>query len=117
MLKKYIPIMITLSCILSACNTNRIDPNNPPITPNYDAQNKLITVYMYRSEIPHGAKIIDHVTALNTLPNGQKASPGAIMIELKRQAKLAGGFGLINIIPGTAQTTADVVGTKLSVVQ
>lgn len=111
MFKKSIYSIIALSCILTACQ-NKIDPSNPPITPNYDATHELITVYKSRSEIPKGAKIIDHVTALNTLPNGNKAAPGAVMVELKRQAKLAGGFGLINITPGTAQTTADVVGVR-----
>jgi uncharacterized lipoprotein NlpE involved in copper resistance len=111
MFNKSIYSIIALSCILTGCN-NKIDPNNPPITPNYDAQHELITVYQNRADIPQGAKIITHVTALNTLPNGSKATPGAVMVELKRQAQLAGGFGLINIIPGTAQTTADVVGIR-----
>lgn len=112
MFNKSLYSIIALSCILTACNTNKIDPQNPPITPNYDAKHELISVYKSRAEIPYGAKIIDHVTAMNTYPDGSKASPEAIMIELKKEAKRVGGFGIIHITPGTAQTTADVVGTR-----
>lgn len=112
MLKKSIYSIIALSCILTGCNTNKINPVNPPLTPTYDANHELISVYTHRSEIPYGAKIIGHVTAMNKYPNGTKATPEAIMVELKKQAKLAGGFGIIHITSGTAQTTADVVGTR-----
>ena len=101
--------------MLTGCNTNPINPANPPITPTYDAQHDLIVVYQKRADLPRGTKIIDHVTALNKLPNGQKASPESVMIELKRQARLAGGMGIVNIIPGTAQTTADVVALFLRI--
>ncbi|WP_058534512.1 hypothetical protein [Legionella saoudiensis] len=111
MFKKSIYSIIALSCILSACQ-KQIDPTNAPLTPNYDATHELITVYKDSTEIPKGATIITHVKAMNSLPNGTKATPEAIMVELKRQAKLAGGFGLVHITPGTAQTTADVVGVR-----
>lgn len=112
MKNKSIYPIIALTGLLTACNTNSINPMNPPLTPTYDAKHGAVTVYTDRSEIPQGARIIGHVKAVNKLSNGSKASPEAVMIELKSQAKRAGGIGIIHITPGIAQTTADVVGIR-----
>lgn len=109
MIKKSIFLITALTCTLTACNTAHIDPANPPVTPNYDAKHDLIVVYQNRADIPKGGKIVGNVASLNKLPDGSKASPQAIMVELKKQAWLLGGNGIVNITPGIAQTTADVV--------
>jgi hypothetical protein len=103
------PLVIgTLSLALIGCNTTGIDRQHPETIASATAFSNVI-VYPTRADIPKNSRIIGKVTASNKLPNGLKASPDEIMVELKRKAFLNGANGIVHVTPGTAQTTANAV--------
>ncbi|MDP3267698.1 MAG: hypothetical protein Q8M40_01485 [Legionella sp.] len=116
----FIGSVIAASISLTACNSNGVNNavmdeaalNSAPVPPHRMDHVTQVVVFKTRADLPRYSKIIGHVTALNTNQNGTKANPNAVILELKRQAVLKGGNGIVNIIPGTAQTTADVVVTR-----
>ena len=103
--------VLAVSTLITACNHTGINPNTPDAIPAKHSPYALVQVYPARADIPKNSKIIGKVTAQNKNPNGTKASPVEIMDELKRQAALLGGNGIVHITPGTSQTTANAVIT------
>lgn len=110
--KKYIGLL-SLSILLASCNTTGINANHPNDVNVNTVRYNSIQVYNKRADLPRGTKIIGRVTAQNYLPNGIKASPENIITELKRQAAIKGGNGIVFVTPGTVQTTANAVRTPL----
>ena len=104
-------VLSTLGLSLVGCNTTGIDKQHPETVVSAQAY-QSIAVYPARADVPRHARVLGKVTAQNKLPNGMKASPEAILIELKRQAVLLGANGIVRVTPGLAQTTADAVLTR-----
>lgn len=104
-------VLSTLGLGLVGCNTTGIDRQHPETLASAQAY-QSVTVYPTRADVPRHSRILGKVTAQNKLPNGMKASPEAILIELKRQAVLLGANGIVHVTPGVAQTTADAVLTR-----
>jgi hypothetical protein len=98
--------------VLSGCSSmekKEIASAYVPVPTVTEVQINHVKIYKSRAEIPKYSKIIGTVTAQNYNLDGTKASPVAIIAELKRLALLQGGYGIVHITKGTAQTTADVV--------
>lgn len=107
--KLVVGTMVAAAVLLTGCNTTGITKQNAAAIGAVDTQFSHITVYQNRADLPKHTKILGKVTAQNTHMDGTKASSQAIMTELKRQAVLMGGTGIVHVTPGTAQTTADAV--------
>lgn len=97
-----------LSLTLIGCNTTGINGSNASAMPA-SQEYKNVIVYSSIAEMPKHSRIIGKVQAQNKLSNGLKATPEQIIVELKRQALLKGGNGIVHVMPGTAQTTADAL--------
>ena len=100
---------LVISALLTGCNSTGINANAPDAIPAMNSSYPLVQVYPKRADIPKNSKIIGKVTAQNKNINGVKSSPEEIIEELKRQAVLAGGNGIVHVTPGTSQTTANAV--------
>ena len=103
--------VLALGSLLAGCNRTGINANAPDVIASQHTQYSSVQVYPTRADIPKNSKIIGKVIAQNKNPNGLKASPEQIIEELKRQATLVGGNGIVHVTPGISQTTANAVVT------
>ena len=101
--------LLAISSLLAGCNSTGINPNHPRDVSSIDSRYLSVQVFNKRADLPRGSKILGKITAQNKLPDGAKASPEAIVDELKRQALLLGGNGVIFVTPGSVQTHANAV--------
>jgi hypothetical protein len=104
-----IAIVLPLLNALVGCNSTGLNNRNVDTMPTASGKYNLVTVYKTRAEIPRNSKIKGIARVQNYYPNGAKVPSEVIIEELKTQAALSGGTGIFNVVPGAAQTTADIV--------
>ena len=103
--------VLAITTLLTACNHTGINPRSPDTIPEKNSPYTLMQVYPSRADLPKNSKFVGKFTEQNKDANVVKFTPVEIMVELKRQAALLGGNGLVQLIPGTSQTTANAVFT------